>query len=472
MSGGGIYTLPLRLQPPPNPNLFIDGPLTHPPLRPDAPASESEDRTASPDAPAIVPNVACELDPLSVRGLRTLFREDPNNWRDRLRDRLPPEVLAGIDAGYAAPKADLRQVLLSHSPALLPQPGSTVGVETVRRARQVLAAVIEHDGDMPAMLACDMLSVLRTNIMARLRANDRSPLSPENASRAMSLVRQALNGWRGARSEPPLPEEPPANPAPPRRPQKTTRLRVIWQILRLASPWERIKIALAVGAGLRQPEIDGLRVGDVTRYMLNPAEARGLGLLPAVELMFLWVADAHDPGRGRWVPLPPWVGQVIGAVPHGDRSDLLVAEDKAPSLTATLRRLRRTVEGGARVSPSSLRRTWQAIARRAGCSREVVRGTWRQRLGQTGWPARWHLAQVELWRLAAAGADFGAGVAERFVDGIDLVPRRARPGCGPRDPEVLPRGSSAPAPLPSRVRDLPPPAVLRGRKRGADPKTD
>ena len=440
---------------PPDRVLFMED------LQPDEPVPglqpESDEGPATPAYP-------CVIDPFSARGIRRLARDDPYGWRERLHVHLPAQVLDDIEAGRSSADATLKQLLLAYSPALLPPAGSAISVETTRRARQVLAAVVEHDGDMTASDAAEMLPVIRTNVLVLERAEGRRPLSRGNVSRAMSLVRAALNSWRAARGEEPLPEARPAVPARPRPPRRTVRLRVVWQLSRLASPWERIKLALAVGIGLREPEIEALRVGDLIRHTLTPEEARSLGLLPGIELWFLRVRDVHEPDRVRWMPLPPWVAEVILAVPLGDPSDLLVPEDRAPSLTATLRRLRPQVRGGRRVTPSSLRLTWQAMARHAGCSREVVRGTWRQRVGPKGWPRRWHRAQVEMWLLAGSWADFCKGVAERLIDQAALVPRKARPGCGPADPEIRSPRSQQPAPLPSRMRELPPEPPRRPKK--------
>ena len=418
---------------------------------------------ASEQPPA--PRFPCETQPFSAAGIRQLARDDPSGWRERLRDHLPAQVRDDSEAGRSSAAATLEQILLAHAPALLPPAGSEISVETTRRVRMVLAAVVEHDGDvLGSELVSDLLPVVRTHLIALPRAGGRRPLSPENSSRAMTLVRRALDSWRAARGEEPLPEARPAVRARPRPSRRTNRLRVVWQLCRLASPWERIPLALAVGVGLREPEIEALLVEDLTTHLVSPQDAVRLGMLPGIELLFVRVRDAADPSLVRWMLVPPWVAEVIMSVPHGGPSELLVTTDQAPSLTAALRRLRPQVRGGRRVTPSSLRRTWQGVARFAGCSREVVRGTWRQEVGPKGWPRRWHRAQGEMWLLAGSWADFGTGIAERFVDYVHVVPRKGRSGAGPRDPEIAPPRGNTPAPLPSRMRELPPEPPRRPKK--------
>jgi integrase len=419
----------------------------------------------TPETPAAPPHL-CQTDPLSIRRLRRLAADDPSGWRERLRTHLPDHVRHDIEAGYASAEATLRQVLLAHCPQLVPPLASSIGVETVRRARQLLSVVLEHDGELASCEAVtnDALHMLRTHAVALERADGRGGLSPESASRAMSLVRAALDGWLEARGESLLDPAPPAAPAPPRPPQRTALLRRVWKLLRDSSPAERIKIGLAVGAGLREPEIEALRTGDLAVREVPPKVAVRLGLLPGVSLLFVSVRGLSDPAQVRWTPLPPWVAELIlvarprlGA--EGEQGGPLVPVGRAPSLSASLRRLQKDVrgEGGHRITPSDLRRTYQAIARRGGCSREVVRGTWSQREDRA-WPKRWHRAQAHLWRLAASWGDFSGGVASGFVDHVDLVPRRARPGCRAAGLEIAPKRSKRrnSGPLPSRVRELPP----------------
>ena len=419
---------------------------------------------ADPDTAEVAPP-PCAVEPFSVAGLRRLAVDNPD-WSRRLHAHLPPEVLRDIEVGRADRDASLAQVLLAHTPQLLPPTGDPYGVETVRRARQVLAVVKEHDGDMLANRASVRLPVIWSNAAALERADGRRPLSPENVSRAMSLVRSALDGWLSARGEAPLAPADPVVPAPPRPPQRTVPLRRVWQLLRDASPAEMIKIGLAVGAGLREPEIEALCTGDLAVREVPPKVAVRLGLLPGVRLMFVRVR-LSDPAQTRWTPLPAWVAELIlvarpGLGTEREEAGPLVPAGLAPSLTATLRRLQKDVRGesGQRITPSDLRRTWQAIARRSGgCgTREVVRGTWCQHEDR-GWPKRWHRAQAHLWRLAASWGQFAGGVAAGFVDHVDLVPRRARPGCRAAGLEIAPKRSKRrkSSPLPSRVRELPPP---------------
>jgi len=434
-----------------------------------APASGSEAEVSRGD-----PIPGCLLDPFSVRGLRRLAADDPQGWRAQLHAHLPEQAHLDVAAGRTGLNPTLRQVLLAFCDRLLPDPASNLGVESVRRARQVLFAVVEHDGDMAAEQVAASLSLIRRNAGHLVRDGGRAPLSSEAVSRAMSLVRAALNYWLASQGKPPLGPPGAVAAAPRRPPQRTVTLRRVWELIKRAEPAERIKIGLAVGAGLREPEIEALRVCDLAAYEATPDEALRLDLLPGIRLVFVRVDTGGEPARTRWTPLPPWLSDLMRAAPLGlraskDKNRLLVPGELAPSLSAALRRLQKEVSPRQRITPSDLRRTWQGVARRARCSREVVRQTWSHSTDSDRRPLLWHRAQVQLWLLATGWADFSGGVAERFVDHVDRVPRKARPGCGATAPEIAPAKRRRPAPLPSRLRELPPaPATVEARRRLKD----
>ena len=397
---------------------------------------------------------ACAVDPFAIAGLRRLGRDSPDSWRGLLRSQLPVEVAKDGDRGRGE-AATLRQLLLGYSRELLPPSDSAATLEVVRRARLVLGAVVEHFGDMPARsIDEDQLKRIRRVCKERKRQGGRKPLSGENASRAMTLIVRALHAWRVEQGLPMLEPHPDDAPAPPRGPRVTTRLRRVWKLLRVVDRYARLKIALAVGLGLREPEVEALDVDDF-RLVMMPQEISTRWKLPAVQLLYVRVRDRRDPGRARWIPAPLWFAKLAADV-LGRRGpgEPLFPEGTA-SLTSILRRLRRKYPSAARVTPSSLRATWMAIARLGGCWREVVRGTWRLADGDGGW--EWHPAQRQLVLMAVDWGRFGSGVPGMLLDKLTTVPRRAPKGCDPRDPELKPRRRKAPDPMPAGIEKPPPP---------------
>jgi hypothetical protein len=176
--------------------------------------------------------------------------------------------------------------------------------------------------------------------------------------------------------------------------------------------------------------------------------------LPAVELLYVRVRDRGEPHSVRWIPLPLWLAKLAIDVLKRRRPGEPLFPAAVASLTAILRRLRAEFPHAAQVKPSSLRTTYQAIARRSYCSKEVVRGTFRQTEGEKGW--RWHPAQRDLVILAVEWGTFTSGVAGLLVDKLDRVPRRAPKGCGPRDPEMRQPRQRRPDPMPLGVGEVPP----------------
>jgi integrase len=399
----------------------------------------------------------CMSDPFSVVGLRTLERSSPDTWRGLLRSYLSEEELEEVQNG-SQEDATLRQVLLAHSVELLPDAESRITFDIARRARLVLGAVVEHFGDVPAhRIDEEMLRVIRRVCKERMRRRGRVPLSGSNASRAMTVLRRALDDWRRNHDLPPLVPQPDPLPAPRRSAKVTVRLRPVWQNIVAVNRFERLKIALGVGVGLREPEIEALREDDF-RFVMMPAKVSEWWCLPPVALLYVRVRGAQ-PHLVRWIPLPQWLAAFVRDVlKERQPGDLLFPPDVA-SLAAVLRRFRGKFPDEVGMTPSALRTTWQGIARQSGCSHEAVRATWRQEEGEKGW--QWHHAQRELVVLAVDWSQFGSGVAGLFVDRRDRVPRRAPKGCGPRDPEIRPQRERRPDPMPPGAGELPHPTDIR-----------
>lgn len=402
----------------------------------------------------------CEADPFSIIGLTALARTDPEGWRRRLRDGPPSELkdeLATVmkqvlDGSPPRPGSDdgptLRQVLLAFSDALYPAPGSSMKVDVVRQSRQLLAAVNEQLGDWPAEFFVRTPQTISQNTHYFQRASGRAPLTPARAQRADALARAALNHWRRVIRASPVVDQPPQT-APSVRPARTTvQLRAVLASLVDATPSERVKIGLAVGAGLSEPQIEALDARDFETCTLAGTAAFDLGLIPG-SLMFVRVRDPADGSRVRWVPLPPWLADLVVIAAEAGAGDPFAG---AVRLTSTLRRIERGMPQ-LRLSTTALRVTWQGVMRRAGASHEVVRGSWWQPArGPKAWPERWHRAQADIWRVAREWEFLGSGPGRAFVDGIDKVPAKAPSRCAPHEPELRGRKRRVVGtPLPERL---------------------
>ena len=410
----------------------------------------------------------CQRDLLSIDGMRALAERTPDRWRVLLRCGLPAATWSAILAGKSV-EATVEQVLLRFSPALLPKAGSGISAEVCRRTRLVLREVIGIEGDR---LACEVHAEELERLRARLRSGPRSrgrrPMSPEMVSRGMTAVVAALHRWRDCVGLPPLPALARAEAAPRRPPRWSQGLADIQILMWRAAPLERIALALAVGLGLGQCDIDGLVVGDRRFRQMTFEEMNHLWGIPApVYFTFLRVRDRRDPRLVRWIPMPEWVSELIAAVcplPEDPTAPLL-PRARVASLRSILCRVQQDVPARARIRPSDLRTTWQGVAHRVGCSREVIRGTWRQAdAPETKQFALHHAhgklaSMVSAWRTLCGTpegermGEMGAALAYKSVP----VPRRARSHCRASDPELSARGRERPAPLPPSVAYRPPP---------------
>ena len=415
----------------------------------------------TPDPPRPPVEHPCEADPFSIVGLKTLARTDPDGWRRRLRDGPPPEQKDELAAAMKRVIAEgppatpddgptLRQVLLLFSTSLQPVPGSKIGIEVVRQARQLLAMVNEMLGHWPAAHFVEHPQTVGQHVHFGQPRSGRAPLTAARTHRADGLVRAALDHWRRVTGASAVADPAPVTTRQRRPARRTIPLRVALRGFVEATPAERVKLGLPLGAGLSAPEIEALQALGGRGFAegeLRGALASRLGL-PSGRLHFAQVQHPQDPARVRWSPLPPWLGALVVDAKAGGTPPLA----GAPRLSSTLRRLRRS-DPELELTPLILRTTWQAVMRRAGASRELVRGTWWQPSeGPNAWPNQWHRAQFDAWRVASMWELLGSGPGAPFVDRIDKVPAKAPSRVAPHEPELRGRRRrTVRTPLPERM---------------------
>ena len=398
--------------------------------------------TASSRGPGHDPSqpALCQLHPLSNVGLARLAATHPEQWRAMLREHLDELTSAIIDGG-AADHDTINTVLLRHCGDLLPAPSGKAGVGKVLRARQLVGAVVEHAGDLAACeVDAEALEELRYQLLATQHPRTLRLRSSDRVGRAISLTREALCRWRAAQNLEIIAMKRTNRHARRRDGNYSLPLRAVHEMIRRARPTERALIALAVSAGLLDRETRQLDRRDF--HNAAPRDGDALQL-------FVRVVDADDIGLERWIALPRWVQELLNAMPH--KGDTVFPPGSAPALGQTIRRLRRP-DDEVWITPRALRSTYQAVARTLGGSRELVRGTWRQRAGT--WPDRWHPAQLEQWKLCLRWDRFVDGPGVLLLDKRVIVPRRAPAHCLPGAPERSPR-KKRPAPLPPGMGGLP-----------------
>ena len=393
-----------------------------------------------------------ERDPLLVSGLRAAAKRG-EDWRVRIRR--PQFDSPHLDEIIAArtPDATLGQVVVVFGEDVIPE--RRASVETVYRARQLARVVCDVAGNWSADEAEARLAELRALLRAPRTPGGRPRMSAERTSRAISMVWRALNTRRWLIGRPQLPKLTPAEPTRPRPPRRTLPLLLCAELLWHARPRERVRLALALGAGLWPGEIERLRGCDLVAYTTTADDADRVRVPEGTAVHFVRVGARRGRRGCRWIPLPPWVTALIGRIELGRGGEPLV--QGVPGLAQTMRRLREEVEGAEDVTAMSLVRTWQGIAVEMERTREVVRGSWRQpSKGERAWPTRWHRAQRQLWNLAVSWMELDWKLLRPLVEGTRTVARRAPSACPPAFPERSRRRRRAPAPMPAL-------AAVRGR---------
>ena len=392
----------------------------------------------------------CVRDLTSVEGLRRLAREKPLRWHTLLAQQAPPVPTDFADATVARVLRDgwIEDLLPRHHGDM----------ERLRRDRGSAGRLVALVGEVQ-MESVDeeFIAGVRARLTAGDPAVERAPLSGEVASRTTSLLRKAAVRWAEVVGQEPVvaPRAPVSGPPAPRRPpRRTPPLAELRRLLHAAWPWERAVLALALGGGLRESEIVGLRRRDL-RIHSAPQQPRGRRRRagppvppPVVEVLLdVTPIDTRYEmvRRIRVAVLPPWACELILRPSAGlvgrDEGELLFPHRSDPArpragfrnLVGQIRDRDNRPWKDPPSSLATLRTCWQRVAREAGAPREVVRQTWWFEVPPPGVrPQSPALGAVR--QLAGTWAVFDAPVARLLWNGGTL-PRRAPKGCAPGDPE-------------------------------------
>lgn len=401
----------------------------------------------------------CAFDPLSVVGLRALPRRY-GNWRSVLEWGTAEPALVAERAEGSRPDATVRAFLLAFATdALAPSEDSATSVDTVYRNRQLASRVVDVTEGWTAVELAERLPELRWRL-GRAKESGGAGLGSDRVSRAMSLVRSALE-CRAHLNGGSVPMREAVTPAPPRPGRESLKVRLFHAILEAARPSERIKLAILASAGSLPCEVDAIEQADFVRrvHRVSSRDRR-----PTLDHRVYWVRVGLGVARYlkcRWYPLPAWVGALIEEC-HHDRSFEGLFAPGTPSVTATLRRVRKKIPGAEEVTSTSIRLLWQAVARRAGLNHEVVRASWSQpRQAGKLKPDESHRTYDQLLSLALRWTELDCQVTFGLIDESVIVPRRAPKGCPPDAPEVGWTRKKGPSPLPMS-------AGIRTRRPGGD----
>ncbi len=392
----------------------------------------------------------CVGDLTSVEGLRRLAREKPLRWHILLAEHARPVPTNFADATVARVLRDgwIEDLLPRHHGDM----------ERLRRDRGSAGRLVALVGD--ALMETDdeeFVAGVRARLIAGDPAVERAPLSGEVASRTTSLLRKAAARWAEVVGREPLVAQraPVSGPPAPRRPaRRTPPLAELRRLIHLAWPWERAVLAFALGAGLRESEIVGLRRRDlrIHRAARRPHGRRQHPRPPAPPPFVEVLLDVPPigippemPRRVRAAVLPRWACELVlspsaGLVDNGP-TDLLFPHRSDPRRSRVgfrnlIRQIRDRNDRPWMDPPASLatlRTCWQRVAREAGAPREVVRQTWSFEVPPPGVrPQSTALGAVR--QLAGTWATLDAPIA-RVLWNSGTLPRRAPKGCAPGEPE-------------------------------------
>lgn len=293
----------------------------------------------------------CVTDATSIEGLPRLVRDRPD-WREVLRERLGTiEEALGIDATVASAleAGGLRRIVMGASPA------------TLKRDRALARVLAEAWGDRQlADVEGVDLHALEDHLRSDPRSRTGAPVSAETLRRTVAMAQELVNAWRKMHGLEPLPMHhvERAAPRPPRRFPSLLEARAILNALE--DPAEQVCLTFILGCGLREAEV--------------PRDFETAH--PYVYTKLMGFDPPSRPG-GEWEDftkvsiVPEWARSVIDEYLEPVRSETEWPGDW-PALRRPLARACARV-GAPEYTPSDFRLTWQAVARRFGLPRRLVR---------------------------------------------------------------------------------------------------
>ncbi len=365
--------------------------------------------------------------PASNRGLAKLRRRLGTEWTEVVWSATPHRTFA--------PTTTLTQALNSDlfKSAMPRHPDDAKRIERERR----LGAHLVADGAVGELGEVDEAAL--SSLLSRLVETG---MYADPARRAVSIARRLAVDWAHA-----LGVEPRVDDAPrgggrrlgKRRARPVPSLVEVAELVQRADRETVQFIALVLGAGLREQQALGVRVGDL----------RADGLLQ--------LRDPHEGFVVGELQLPSWTvgllptSPALSSFPSGAFlfPHRLDAQRHRLSFGERLRGLSRP---GQPMTSSALRRLNQAVLRAARLPRELVRGSWMAEGRGRGRPPWWG-AYARLQQAWTVLVHPPVQLPDRL-----RVPRRSR-AAGALDPDIGAGRASTRSPLPAAVHPgAPPPA--------------
>ena len=374
----------------------------------------------------------CMTDRTSLVGLRPLIRAQPRDWHLVIRD--------GAEPRWCVPQeeATIAEVLRSGGVlSLMPRHAGDEG--RLRRARAGATRLVDAVGDNRMQDVDDaFIERLRTELTDETNSGPGNAVAASTASRTLTVLREAARSWATGCGTPvqvdPHPQGP-TNRVGARRERPVPTLYEIGDLLAIAGEPLRAAIGLAVGAGLTEAQITGLRRGHVQ------VSERRIALV------------ARAPGRPRdgrlvrYTWAPPWAMDLLKAVqPRLQRLPPAAFLFPSPrrwdrprsSFQAMLTRACEGAWGddGPRYTLGDLRRSWQGVCRAHAMPRAVVRCSWSTWAPRHGRAPKLPSGVLAHRRLMAQWKTLGDETGRALLD-PSPVPKQAPKGTKPWEPEPL-----------------------------------